>query len=151
MPGEAPGAREERLNIVGAHPRRLPRDRRLRRGYVAGQRGKAVAAARRRDIEDEEKGRVTTRGTHATGRGNASKRKNQQWQRSSAIIPITIIIPPEPVVDFHVAICDRCDGAIWPTVARRWSSEGATAARGHIQTGECRRLGALFRKSSNSP
>jgi hypothetical protein len=75
MSGEAPGAREERLHVVRAHPRRLPRDQRgSRLGIISftGQRGEAAAAP---DEKTRERGRgessenVTMHGTHAAGRG----------------------------------------------------------------------------------
>lgn len=84
MPGETPGACEERLHIVSAHLRRLPRDRvRTRLADMCTgtteQRGEAVRSEETRYRKQEKDGEnVTMRDTHDTKRENTNKRKNRQ-------------------------------------------------------------------------
>jgi len=84
MPGEAPGACEERLHIISTHLRRLPRDRVRTRltdmcTGTTEQRGEAVAT-RRREIENKKK--ITRmsqwRDTHDTTREVTNKCKNRR-------------------------------------------------------------------------
>lgn len=107
MPGEASGAREERLHIVRAHLGQQVA------GYVTGQRDderEAAAEGEARQIEEGER-----KNNHARLLFRDEKKKRERTKRiddDATIIPIVIRIrssfpPRETVVDFYVAICDR--------------------------------------------
>lgn len=90
----------------------------------AGRRGgRGGSHGRRRDVEDEVGKR--RRDARHPRCGTAKRQVSVKIDDAAARLSRQrFATPPEPVVDFHVAICDRCDGATWPTVATEVAVRG---------------------------
>lgn len=90
----------------------------------AGRRGRG-GRRRRYRRRGGKAARTSRRATRHPRRGTGKREVSVKIDDAAARLSrLRFATPPEPVVDFHVAICDRCDGATWPTVATEVAVRG---------------------------